>query len=399
MGVVVERFLRAGALLLGVVSCVPGPPRSGGPSYEARDDPYLSSRATAAIDREEDPVHRLILIGDAGAPSRNDPTLAALGRWGDVRPRDTTVLFLGDNVYPEGVVDADRTQGERVLRQLLGATAASKVFIPGNHDWGFSAAGAMQVGTLRNQQRFIDANQEQGAEFLPRDGCPGPVAKTLVAPGGALSHGLTLLIVDFHWWLLEESQRPGCAETPDTAAFLENLGRALEERAGETVVVAAHHPLLSGGPHGGSTRGFWLDVGAGFYYRLRGPIQDLWEPGYAQMIRVVSEVLAKSPPLAYVAGHDHSLQILDGGPTAGLMLVSGAGSLGRLTRVTALEETIFAHSHAGFMVLDFFGGTTAGEAVLLRVVETGKPQPVLILGVDLETPPPVGQAQEDRAGE
>jgi hypothetical protein len=297
------------------------------------------------------------------------------------------VVFLGDNVYPEGVVDSNRRQGERVLRQLLRATDAFKLFVPGNHDWGFSARGAIQVGTLRNQQRFIEANAEERAELLPRDGCPGPVAKTLVPRGRALSRGLTLLIVDFHWWLLEESQRPACDGIPDTEAFLDKLRRALDDHAGETVVVAAHHPLRSGGPHGGSTRGFWLDVGAGLYYRLYGPIQDLWEPSYAQMIRVVSEALAEAPPFAFAAGHDHSLQVLDGGTTARLMLVSGAGSASRLTRVNALDETIFAHSHAGFMVLDFFGGTTAGEAALLRVVETGKEQPVLTLGIDLDAPP------------
>jgi len=379
-----------GALVLAllVAGCAPGPPRSRGPSYGAEAEPFLSPGTTAAIDRREDPVHRLILIGDGGEPLREDPTLAALGRWADAQAERTTVLFLGDNVYPAGLESGDRARGEAILRQQLEATRAHKLFVPGNHDWGFEAGGSstLQLGTLRNQQEFIEANADRGAELQPQDGCPGPVVRTLVPPGRRLRGGLTLLIVDFHWWLLPEEQRPKCPEAPDTEAFLASLRRELVSRAGETVVVAAHHPLRSGGPHGGLTRGFWSDLGAGVYYRLRGPIQDLWEPGYAQMIRVVSEALAESPPFAFVAGHDHSLQILEGGDSARLMIVSGAASAPRLTGVSALDETIFAHSHTGFVVLDFFGGARAPGVVLVRVVETGEQQPVFTLGVDLAAP-------------
>jgi hypothetical protein len=378
------------ALWLLVVGCAPGPPRTRGPSYGPQGDPYLSPRVTAAIDRSEDPVHRLILIGDGGQPLRDDPTLAALGRWGDARPRHTTVLFLGDNVYPAGLQADDRARGEGILLQQVRATSARKIFVPGNHDWGFGAGNASaQLGTLHNEQRYIEAHASEGAEFLPRDGCPGPVATTLVPPGPRLRGGLTVLVVDFHWWLLPEEERPKCPDAPDTEAFLQTLRKELESRVGENVVVAAHHPLHSGGPHGGLTRGFWIDVGAGLYYRLYGPIQDLWEPGYAQMVAVVSEALADAPPLAYVAGHDHSLQILDGGDAARLMIVSGAGSQPRITGVAAIDETIFAHAHAGFVVLDFFGGgRSAGEVLLVRVVETGKQQPVFALGVDLARPAP-----------
>lgn len=386
-----RRFRCLFLVLLVVSGCVPGPPRSQGPSYGPRGDPFLSPKVAAVIDRKEDPVHRLILIGDAGDPLPDDATLAALGRWGDTRPRHTTVLFLGDNVYPAGLRESDRPRGERILRQQLEATRAFKVFIPGNHDWGFSARATIQTGTLRNEQRFIEANANGTADFLPKDGCPGPVARTLVPPGRSLTGGLTVLIVDFHWWLLPEAQRPACAGVPDTRTFLENLRRELEMRADETVVVAAHHPLRSGGTHGGLTRGFWFDAGAGLFYRLRGPLQDLWEPGYAQMIGVVSEVLAEVPPVAFVAGHDHSLQVLEGGDAARLMIVSGAGSVRKITGVTALEETMFAHAHSGFVVLDFFGGKAAGDVVLVRVVEARREEPVFTLGLDLvpvPAPPP-----------
>jgi hypothetical protein len=385
--------------LLVLVTACGGGPHLHGSRYGAEGEPFLSPHAVAALDREDDPSYRLILIGDGGAPRPDDRTLALLGVWGDARPHHTTVLFLGDNVYPSGLRDADRAHGEAVLRQQLGATRAAKLFVPGNHDWGFSARTVAVAGTLRNEQRFIEAHAAEDADFEPKDGCPGPVAETLVPPGKTLAGGLTVLVVDFHWWLLPEALRPRCAGIEDTTAFLDRLDRELAAHAGENVVVAAHHPLRSGGPHGGLTRGFWIDVGANLYYRLHGPLQDLWEPSYAQMIRVVSAALTKHPPLAFVAGHDHSLQVFDGGDVARLLVVSGAGSAPMLTGVTAIDGTLFAHSHPGFVVFDFFSTRGRPDTLLVRVAEVGKARPVFTLGVDLApAAAPAGAPRAARRG-
>jgi hypothetical protein len=119
-------------------------------------------------------------------------------------------------------------------------------------------------------------------------------------------------------------------------------------------------------------------------------VQDLIEPGYREMIRVLSEALAENPPLAVVGGHDHSLQVLDGGDEARLVVISGAAS--RVTRVTSLESTLFAHAHRGFVVFDFYQSEAKREGILLvHVVETGRGEdPVFTLALDLgreEAPP------------
>jgi hypothetical protein len=384
------RRLRIALFFVLLSGCSAGP-RLRGATYGSEGDPYLSPGTVAAIDRKDDPSYRLILIGDAGAPTPNDETLALLGVWGDALPSRTTVLFLGDNVYPSGVRDGDRRRGEAILRQQLEATRAAKLFIPGNHDWGFSARSIEVAGTLANEQRFIEAHAAERASFEPKDGCPGPAAVPLVPPGKELTGGLTVLVVDFHWWLLPEALRPHCAGIDDTGAFLDRLAAELEARVGQNVIVAAHHPLRSGGPHGGLTRGFWTDVGASLYYHLWGGIQDLWEPSYAQMIKVVTEALAKHPPLAFVAGHDHSLQVFQGNDTAQLQVVSGAGSARMVTGVTAIDGTLFAHAHTGFVVFDFFS-TKGHDTLLVRVAEVGREQPVYTLGIDLE-PAPVVRAK------
>lgn len=380
-----RRHHRLAALVLVALACALGAPRLRGPSYDAHEAPYLAAPPAAVAARVDAPVRRLVLIGDAGDPQPADPTLAALGRWSDAHADRTTVLFLGDNVYPAGLRAEARERDEAILRQLLRSTRAHKIFVPGNHDWGRATSPA----ALLEMQRFLEAHAHLGAELAPRDGCPGPVARELAPPGGELDGGLVLLIVDFHWWLLPAEARPSCAGVSDTDEFVAALRGELARRAGQNVVIAAHHPLRSGGPHGGFTRGFWIDVGAGLY-QLVGSLQDLWEPSYAEMIAIVSDVLAEAPPLAFVAGHDHSLQILDGGDAARLLVVSGAGSASKITGVTALDETLFAHAHAGFVVVDFFaGGPDAPDLARVQVVETGREAPVFTL--DLELAPPAAQ--------
>jgi hypothetical protein len=317
--------------------------------------------------------------------------LALLGRWGDAYPDRTTTVFLGDNVYPAGLQDADRAHGEAVLRQLLHSTRAAKLFIPGNHDWGFTGVQRLAAGAVQNQQAFLEAHTHLNAAFQPKNGCPGPVAVELLPTNSRLRRGLILVVVDLHWWLLEERDRPLCDGITDTAAFLERVRAILEARREENVVVVAHHPVRSGGPHGGFTRGFWKDIGAAIFYRLY-TVQDMVEPAYREMVRVLSKAMAEHPPLAMAAGHDHNLQILDGGDIARLVIVSGAAT--PVTCVTRLEETLFAHAHRGFVVLDFYGYTDAADGTLLaHVVETGRgDRPVFSAALSLRREEPAAEA-------
>jgi hypothetical protein len=208
------------------------------------------------------------------------------------------------------------------------------------------------------------------------------VAVELVAPATRLPGGLTLLLLDLHWWLLPEAARPVCEGIDGTTAFVERLREELVARADENVVVAAHHPIRSGGEHGGFTRGFWFDLGVAIFYRLY-TVQDLVEPSYREMIGVLSEVLSENPPVAMVGGHDHSLQILEGGDEARLVVVSGAAT--KVSRVTSIDGTLFAHARRGFIVFDFYDTGPGSEGTLLvQVAETGHgDRPVAAIGLDL----------------
>jgi len=89
------------------------------------------------------------------------------------------------------------------------------------------------------------------------------------------------------------------------------------------------------------------------------------------MVEELKNAFSRHPPLVYASGHDHSLQILDGNPFAGLLLVSGGGSSHKLTPVGSGTDTIFADSQPGFMALEFLDN---GE-VDVHVIEAGSTRP------------------------
>ena len=372
------RALLAAALLLACAGS-----RFATPYYGPGGPPFISPkghslwRAASALGPRT-PSYRVILIGDAGATRPEEATLSDLGLWAEDLVEHTAVVFLGDNLYPSGLGEGDE-RGEGILLQQLRATRARKLFVPGNHDWGNVIPSAEK---LAREERFIEAFRESPATFLPKGGCPGPAVETLVEPGAGLSRGLHVMSLDLDWWLLDAEDRPECSGVSSERDVLRAVAKELRARADDFVIVAAHHPIRTGGPHGGYGRGFWttrLSSVAGWF---GATIQDVDADVYRRMVRRLVPALAKEPPLVFAAGHDHGLQVIEGRDTAGTLVVSGAGSARNITTLTAIAGTLFAHAHPGFVVLDFYGDTadfgdaSAADRVVLRVVEAGRARPV-----------------------
>jgi hypothetical protein len=201
-----------------------------------------------------------------------------------------------------------------------------------------------------------------------------------------------LIVLDTQWWLHpHQKPRPGdnptaCANTLESeveAALEDLLVRAA--RDGRRVVVAAHHPLASRGPHAGfasaTTHLFPLTELHGYIPFLLewvplpvlGTIgalsraccspsdQDFSAAANQHMRRALERALKAAAargaaPLVYAAGHDHSLQVLEGDASVGYLLVSGLGSPSKGNRVGSGKRTLFAHSRrglTGFMQIDF----------------------------------------------
>jgi hypothetical protein len=311
------------------------------------------------------------MIGDTGYFLEDDPTLEAVDRWAS-SVDSSSILFLGDNIYNEGLRDDDREHGERILTQQLEATLARKIFIPGNHDWGMLPKD-QNAKSIRNQQAFIDDWPAGFAEFIPKEGCMGPTIRTL-RKGNEDHKAVIFIALDPTPWI-NERLRKDCPTPQTHTEFLEALDALLVQYKNELVIVGSHYPMLTGGPHGGLTYGFWGDMIVTPIGWMMGGLGNTYEPKYADWIEKTQAVLRRNPPVIYAAGHDHSLQLLDSGDVAGIYVVSGAGAEDRVSTVTNIDESKFAHAAPGFIVVDF-GLRDGRDIVVLRVIERDFSEPV-----------------------
>lgn len=320
---------------------------------------------------------RLLLVGDAGKPQTPgetnrteivDPVLKALAQKAAELPSNTTIVFLGDNIYEEGMVKEDERSRGFLNAQLyvLQKSGARGIFVPGNHDWKSGKKGGREA--LARQEAYIDRDWPAYADFLPESGCPGPTKIDL--------DGVRIVIIDTQWWLHNIDDKPLLECFPGfdvvdkidrdslfkvaSSLFADSL-RVLANGSGDNeVVVVAHHPISSNGPHGGFLE--WKDyllplpliIPVGRKLLKIGSGQDLSGGQYKRLISLFQEVLGSGQrPLLYASGHDHSLQVMDGNLAADYLLVSGAGSIPKITPVTDDESTVFALSRPGFMSVDF----------------------------------------------
>ncbi len=357
-------FVLASALVAGACAT--------GPAPEFHGTPPLDFPEPDAVDAV------VFLIGDAGvARSESSPVLRRLGAeveyWSQRLERDSavTVVFLGDNVYPVGVRDRSHrefpTDSARLWSQvstLAGPSARQRgavgLFLAGNHDWG-NTTGEAGVARLRNQSHLLDAARAQGigVSMVPAPGEAGPWVRDVRS-------NVRLMALDTHWFL----QAPDAVTRTD---FFAEVRQALEDAEDRHVIMLAHHPYQSAGPHGLLSPG---DEGFGILYLLHRSgtlVQDLNSPVYRDFRGRLDGALRSvgKRPLVFAAGHDHSLQVLDPDSDDGpeTVLVSGSGS--KLTPLTDADNLRYGASRPGYMSLVF----RRNEAVDLYVMAAPTDRP------------------------
>ncbi len=309
------------------------------------------------------------LIGDAGEPQPQDQNLAYLGEKIANASPDDVLIFLGDNLYPKGLPnpeDPDRAKMEAKLNpqlDLIKSFNGRSFMIPGNHDWAQGRAQGWQ--NVRNMAKYVAEYTGRPDIFLPRNGCPGPVEIPL-------NDKVTLIILDTQYFLHSEEKardEDGCEARggSDALALLHDM---VLRNADKHILVAAHHPMYSYGPHGGKFK-FWKTnlfplteaksmknlyiplPGLGtVYWAARagiGNIQDIPNPKYKFMRNVLVDAIEKADNVVWANGHEHSLQYIKRGKSH--YVVSGSGS--KTSHVTSGQGTQFFQQVRGFAQLTY----------------------------------------------
>jgi hypothetical protein len=308
--------------------------------------------------------------------------LQALQRDLASRSSERVVVFLGDNAYPRGLPAPDQP-GRRAAESSLAtqveaitSTGARGFFVPGNHDW--AKHGPDGWDAVKRQEAFIDSVGGGAVSLEPGGGCPGPAVVDI-------GLRLRLLLMDSQWWLHPgpKPSDPNSDCPADAEAEIVNRLRSAVSGAPERlVVVAQHHPMVSGGVHGGyfgwrdhifplrSYRSsLWIPLPLlGSLYpaaRLDGiSSQDIGSRAYQRMIAALRRGLAAAPPAVFAAGHEHNLQVIKGGG-ARLQVVSGTGIYGHTGRAVAVHGTLFAQRASGYARLDVPNEGPARLAVMV----------------------------------
>jgi len=306
-------------------------------------------------------AHSFYLIGDGG----NSPLGSQSEAIKDLKnklnkaPKQSTVLFLGDNIYPKGMPkknEESRAFAEHQLRTQTDAVKDFKgetIFIPGNHDWYSDG-----LKGLKRQEDFIEDILGKNT-FLPENGCP--IEKV------DISGDIVMIIVDSEWYLTNWDKHPTInddCEIKTRFKFFEELEGLIKKARGKTTIIAMHHPMFSNGPHGGQYSFASHLKPVPVLGTLKNILRktsgispaDLQNKKYNTFKKRVVTLAQENEKVVFVSGHEHSLQYLiqDNLP----QIISGAGSKATATRNV---NDAFSSSDSGYARFDVF---TDGSSIV-----------------------------------
>jgi hypothetical protein len=284
------------------------------------------------------------LIGDAGEDTIPGKALQFLQEK-LIQDSNSMVLFLGDNVYPEGLILDSTHKGIISQKKLLSQINILKdykgetFFVPGNHDW---ASGKMS-GRKRIKDEAAFINRTTFSFNLKKHGNSFSIMQPALhgTPGPALLKyndiKLNLIFLDTQWFLHQKlfkkvSKYPGLSYNESKEKCFHDLDSMLinAQLNNEKVIIAAHHPLITNGRHSKKRRvlRFLNNYSPLQLFGLMGAnrffVQDIYQPAYNKMRKRFLNIITKYDNIIYVCGHDHDLEFIKHENFN--EIISGAGS-------------------------------------------------------------------------
>ncbi|WP_298152652.1 metallophosphoesterase [Flavobacterium sp.] len=306
--------------------------------------------------------HTFFLVGDAGNADRPDAqhTLSFLKKRLDAAKPESTLLFLGDNIYPAGMPMAGKKERKLAETKLDNQIILAKdykgrtIFIPGNHDW-YSEG----LQGLKRQENYITDNLKQKKSFLPKNGCGMDEVK--------VNDDITLIVIDSQWYMENWDENPTINDDCDIKSrddFFRELEDKLVKNQKKTCVLAVHHPVISNGTHGGqyslikNVFPFQSDlplpiIGSAINFMRKtsglNP-QDIMNKKYSALIERIKPLIQDRSNVIVVSGHEHNLQYLERDNVK--QIVSGAGSKAEAAR--AILPNDFSYGGNGYAILEIY---------------------------------------------
>ncbi len=331
-------------------------------TYDAQYNEQVKDWKSNSNNTTSEVEHTFYFIGDAGNAKQD----ASLTHFNSLKEelskssKNATVLFLGDNIYDEGLPKKnhpDRKLAEHRLDtqiELVNDYKGQTIFIPGNHDYYNDG-----IKGLAREADYIKEKLNDKNAFLPKDGCP---LKKI-----DLSDNLVLIIVDTQWYLENWDKNPTMNDNCDIksrAEFFAEFQSLIKKTEGKTAIVAMHHPMFTNGPHGGqfslkqelypANNKVPLPVVGSVINLLRktsgASPQDLQNSLYRTLKNRIVTISQKNDKVIFASGHEHSLQYLIKNNIP--QIVSGAGS--KASAVKNTNGNIFSYGGLGYAKLEVY---------------------------------------------
>lgn len=321
-------------------------------TYKPQYNDNIAEKTTVIDDKI---AHTFFLIGDAGNGLIMDTlnTAYSLKNQLNIASKSSTLLFLGDNIYPKGMPKKGsiyRNNAEEKLQKQIDLTFNFKgksIFIPGNHDWYSNGNEG-----LKREQEYVE-RKLGNKSFLPKNGCP--------IESIDIGDDITLIIVDSEWYITNWDNHPTINEKCHIKTrnqFLEEFRSEIKKARGKTTIVAIHHPMFTNGPHGGKysfsshLKPFPIIGSIKNFLRKTTGISnsDIQNTHYNDLKKNLVAAAQQNEKVIFVSGHEHSLQYIFKNDIH--QIVSGSGS--KVQAVKNSDGGIFAHSTNGYAILEVY---------------------------------------------
>ncbi|MGS2725333.1 metallophosphoesterase [Psychroserpens sp. BH13MA-6] len=320
------------------------------------------------------------LIGDAGVSPMGGMSQALTAFNNHIAARNTEddyTIFLGDNIYPDGLPsenDPHRAMAENALNGQLKSVENFKgdvLFIPGNHDWY-----ANGLKGLKRQEKYIEDALGKNT-FQPENGCP--------LEDIDINENIKLIVIDTQWYLENWNSNPTIndeCEIKTRERFFLELEGELKKAQNKTIVLAMHHPMYTNGTHGGQFAAekhlyptqskIPVPVFSSLIAQVRTQggvsIQDRYNERYNELMKRLETLVFDSENLVVVSGHEHTLQYIENERIK--QIVSGSGA--KESSATLSNNGFFSYGGQGFAELTIF--KDGSSWVTIYGVENGEPK-------------------------
>ena len=317
---------------------------------------YSEAHTNKDIEESKELVHTFYLIGDAGLSPAGEinTALKSFKSKLDKADKNSTAIFLGDNIYPSGLpkksdetyMSAKNNLDAQI--SVLENFEGKAFFIPGNHDWYNDG-----LKGLKRQQDYLEKELKSKKVFYPENGCPIEDIN--------ISDEIVVIAIDSKWYLADWDKHPNMndqCEIKSRTKFFEELESLIKKNRDKTTIIALHHPMFTYGSHGGQfsfkKSMSPIPVLGTFINMLRRTTgaspEDLQNKRYTDFKKRLVTLAQYSDRVILASGHEHSLQYIVEDNTP--QIVSGSGAKKGAARL--INGSKFATGQMGYATLEVY---------------------------------------------